>query len=198
MGRKPALKDIDFSEAIADSLSAPALNRLEQPLQPFVFRLMFIAVILVAAVFSFRIFILAGWEHQKYLKRAEANLNQEIPLIAPRGIIVDRQGKPLAENEAIFSVFLKINEMARYNEKDRVLKAAEEILGLSREEVLQNLQTTAFNSITNIILKRDISREQAIAIKSLGLRSLTVEDDYKRKYSDPAFASMSAWSIVKI
>lgn len=42
----------------------------------------------------------------------------------------------------------------------------------------------------DIILKRDISREQAIAIKSLNLKSLVVENDYERNYLDPAFSHL--------
>lgn len=184
MFRRSNYKEIDFDEVISDT-AASGLNALEQPLRPFVFRGVIFTTILAAIVFSTAVLLLAGVNHNRYLKRAEANINQEVPLIAPRGIITDRNGLPLLENQAIFSVFLQVSEMVRYNEKEAVLQAAENILGLDRNDVLKNLESTNFESI---ILARDVSREQAIAIKTLGLKSLIAENDYRRHYKDPAFA----------
>lgn len=184
MFRRPSYKRIDFDEVISDA-AASDLSLLEQPLRPLVFRGVVLATVIVALVFSITVLLLASVNHNRYLKRAQANANQEIPLIAPRGIITDRNGVPLSENQAIFSAFLQVSEMARNNEKEAVLRTAEDILGLDRKEVLENLGNTNFESI---ILKRDISREQAIAVKTLGLKSLIVESDYRRNYKDPAFA----------
>ena len=184
MSRKSNYKRVDFDEVISDA-AASGLSTLEQPLRPFVFRGVILAAIASALIFSTTVLFLAGVNHGRYLKKAAANVNQEIPLIAPRGIITDRNGVPLSENQAIFSVFLQVSEMVRNNEKEEVLQAAQNILGMDQGEVVKNLENINFASI---ILRRDISREQAIAIKTLGLKSLTVENDYRRNYKDPAFA----------
>src|SRR3989344_2091980 len=184
MFRKSNYRGIDFDEVISDA-AASDLSPLEQPLRPFVFRGVILAATLVTLVFTVTVLLMAGVNHNRYLQRAEANINQEIPLIAPRGIITDRNGVPLSENQVIFSVFLQLSEMVRNNERDAVLRTAEDILGLDRGEVLKTLESTDF---TSIILVRDVSREQAIAVKTLGLKSLIVENDYRRDYKDPAFA----------
>lgn len=184
MFRKSNYKEIDFDEVVSDT-AASGLNVLEQPLRPFVFRGVILAAAFVSLVFIITVLLLAGVNHNRYLKRAEANANQEVPLIAPRGIITDRNGVPLLENQAIFSVFLQISEMVKNNEKEEVLRVGETILGLNRNEILQNIQSTNFESL---ILARDISREQAITVKTAGLKSLVVENDYRRHYKDPAFA----------
>ncbi len=184
MSRRSNYRGIDFDEVISDA-AASDLSSLEQPLRPFVFRGVILATTIVAAVFAVAVLFLAGISHNRYLSRAQANINQEVPLIAPRGIIVDRNGVALSENRAIFSVFLQISEMVRNNEREAVLRAAGDILGLDRDEVLKNLESTNFESI---ILARDVKREQAIAVKALGLKSLVVENDYRRDYKDPAFA----------
>ena len=184
MSRKSNYRGIDFDEVVSDS-TAPGLSALEEPLRPFVFRAVSLAAILVALVFTVAVILFAGINHDRYLGRAQANANQEVPLISSRGIITDRSGVPLVENQAIFSVFLQVSEMLRNNEREIVLRTAEDVLGLTRDEVLQNMEETDFESI---ILKRDISREQAIAIETLGLRSLIVENDYRRHYKDPAFS----------
>ena len=184
MFRKSNYKKVDFDEVISDA-AASGLNALEQPLRPFIFRGVILVAIASALIFAFTVLFLAGVNHSRYLKKAVANVNQEIPLIAPRGIITDRNGVPLSENQAIFSVFLQVSEMVRNNEKEEVLQAAQNILGMDQGEVIKNLENTNFESI---ILRRDISREQTIAVKTLGLKSLTVENDYRRNYKDPAFA----------
>ncbi len=184
MFRRSNYKGIDFDEVVSDT-TVSGLNPLERPLRPSVFRAVVFATVVVTLAFSITTLFLAGVNYSRYLKRAEANANQEIPLIAPRGIITDRNGVPLTENQAIFSVFLQVGEMVRNNEKEAVLGAAENVLGLNKDEILKNIEDTDFESI---ILVRDISREQAITIRTLGLKSLIVENDYRRNYKDPAFS----------
>ncbi len=184
MFRRSNYKGVDFDEVISDA-AASDLNALEQPLRPFVFRGVIFFAVLASLVFLIAAVFLAGVNHNRYLKRAEANANQEVPLIAPRGVVFDRNGIPLSENQAIFSVFLQTSEMVRSGEKEKVLDVAVNTLGLNRDEVIENIETTDFESI---ILARDITRDQAIAVKTLGLKSLIVENDYRRIYKDPAFA----------
>lgn len=184
MFRRSNYRRIDFDEIISDA-AASDLSSIEQPLRPFVFRGVILATTIMAVVFAVTVLFLAGINHNRYSDRAQANINQEIPLIAPRGVISDRNGAALSTNQAIFSAFLQVNEMVRNNEREAVLRAAGDILGLDKTEVLKNLESTNFESI---ILARDIKREQAIAIKALGLKSLIVENDYRRDYKDPAFA----------
>ncbi len=134
MLKRRTRKRIDFDEVISDSVpSAEKLNSLEEPLNPFVFYSVFAVTLLVSVIFLGRIIVLGGVHHGDYAKRSESNINQEIVLIAPRGIITDRNDVPLVENEAIFSVFLRLDEMIRSGEEDKVLDAAERILGLYRE-----------------------------------------------------------------
>lgn len=66
-----------------------------------------VAGLLVAGVL---IFLLSGFfrtqivEHDRYALEAEDNRLQEIPLPAPRGIIYDRRGEPVAENVIGYSI----------------------------------------------------------------------------------------------
>lgn len=65
------------------------------------------ASVLVAGVL---IFLLSGFfrtqimEHEQYALRSEENRLQEIPLPAPRGIIYDRRGEPIAESVVGYSI----------------------------------------------------------------------------------------------
>ena len=57
----------------------------------------------VAAVLGRLVFI-STVDYDYYATLAADNVNQEISTLAPRGIIFDRFGKELVENEAIFNI----------------------------------------------------------------------------------------------
>ena len=188
MTRKKYQRRIDFDQVISDSISDRELNIRETPLASNVPQIILISFTLIALVFLGTTGYLSVVKGSSFKARSESNINQDIPLIAPRGIILDRNGIPLVENAAIFTVFLQLDEMIRNGEKDIVLNAAEGILELNREEVGKQLEDTNLTSVTDIILKRDITRDQVIAIETLKTKSLIVENDFKRNYSNPAFS----------
>src|SRR3972149_116796 len=188
MAKRKNQKRIDFDEVISDSISDGELNIRETPLTSNVSSAVFLVAVVVGVIFVGRIVFLTGVEGSSYRERAESNTNQDIPLIAPRGIILDRNGEALVENQVIFTVFLQLDEMIRSGEREIVLRAAEEVLGLERDEVAKHLEDTNLESVTDVILKRDVTREQVIAIETLNTKSLIVEEDFKRKYDDPAFS----------
>lgn len=180
---------IGFEEVISYSLKeGEDLAARELPLSSTVFYTAFGAAVLFALLFMGRVVFLGGIEYDRYIRRSEANIEQEIPLIAPRGIITDRNGEPLVQNEVVFSVFLRLDEMIRLGEKDAVLDAAERILGIERASLGKSIENTDLESITDIILARAVTRDQALALRSLNLTSLVVENDYRRVYIDPAYA----------
>jgi len=188
MQKKKKNKQLDFEEVVSDSLSDKEFDVREKPLNPLVFHTVLSVSVLVAMVFLGRTAFFTGVDADRYIKRSEANINQDVPLIAPRGIIVDREGIPLVENEVIFTVFLQLDEMIRNGEREAVLTASEKLLGLDMEEVSENLEDTNIESVTDIILARNITRDQVIAIRTSGIQSLIVENDYKRNYKSPAFS----------
>ena len=188
MAKRKYQKRIDFDEVISDSSSNNEFTVRETPLAPSVSHTIFIATLLVSLIFLGTTIFFTVARGDSYKARSESNINQDIPLIAPRGIIYDRNGVHLVENEAIFTVFLQLDEMIRNDEKETVLKIAEEILGLDPAEVAKNLEDTNLDSVTDIILKRDITRDDVIAIETLKTKSLIVENDFKRNYSDPAYS----------
>ena len=63
-----------------------------------------IAVVFAALAVAFWIFQIA--QHQKFLEMAENNRLRRLLLPAPRGVLLDRNGKVLVENEAITNIAL--------------------------------------------------------------------------------------------
>jgi penicillin-binding protein 2 len=181
MGKKLRYREINFDETVPDR-DYPELGVKEMPVKDNIFyKVLFAAVIVSIAVVG-RVIYLGGVEYDYYRNRALANINQEISIIAPRGIITDRYGMPLVENRPIFSVFLRSDLMISNNEEDEVIQAVEGILQIKRDDILKKIRGVDLENEPDIVIARDINRDQTIAIKSLNLQSLQVEDDYKRHY----------------
>jgi penicillin-binding protein 2 len=62
-------------------------------------------------VMGFRLWSLQMINHEKYIKEAENNRIRLIPIIAPRGAILDRNGKIIVDNRPSLSVILNREEM---------------------------------------------------------------------------------------
>jgi penicillin-binding protein 2 len=174
---------LGFDETVADSVFS-GLEYKEQPLQRRVFWGILSIAILVSLFVILRLVILGVVWHKHYAELAVANANEETAIIARRGVITDRYGKPLVENRQAFSVFLNVAEMIKNNEESKVLDAAENILGLNRNEVETKIKAVNLEEANDIPLARDISRDQDIAIESLNISSLHIEYDYARVYPD--------------
>ncbi len=72
-------------------------------------------------------------QHRTYLDQAERNRIRNLPVIAPRGRILDRQGRVLVDNFPAFSVLL-MRETSATLSRERVAGVARG-LGLDAEEL---------------------------------------------------------------
>src|SRR3989338_660389 len=149
---------------------------------------MMIGSVIIFSIVFFRISFMSGVKGGAYKLRSEDNLHQTIPLIAPRGVITDRSGQPLVKNQPIFSVFLHVDQMIKNQEAEAVLDTAKNTLGVDEEKVVKLIQGADLEDVGDIIIATDVTREQVIAVESLGLTSLNVEQSFKREYISPAFS----------
>lgn len=173
---------ISFDEAIADS-QAEDVRVIERPVKPLIFKLTFSFLMMLALVVFGRAATLAVGNHDLYARKAAGNINKEISITAPRGIITDRFGKPLASNKLVFSAFLNVSEMVQNGEQAEAEKAVLAILGAeSAAELAGKLKSADLEKTTDIKLAEDISPEQAIRFADRGLKSVYIEKDYKREY----------------
>lgn len=187
MARKIRKRLINFDEAVSDSISRE-FGLKELPLSGRVFKIVLCITTLLVAVVLLRITFLGVLNQSYYLEIALDNMNQEIMSVAPRGLITDRYGKELVSNEPAFNVRLEVPTMIKSKEREKVLRATHEILGLTNDEVLDIISSANLERFPDVVLKRDIELKQAIDIKSLGLESLYAEDSYKRNYPSVSLA----------
>jgi penicillin-binding protein 2 len=110
-------------------------NRLPQA------RLAIVSYIIVGMV---GVLLLGFWKLQvidadKYTQMAERNRVRTIPIIAPRGRMLDRDGRVLVDNRPSFSVLLLRDDPAQV---EKYLPAVADGLGLSLADLKDQLQST--------------------------------------------------------
>ena len=104
-------------------------------------------------------------EHGHYLDEAERNRIRNLPVIAPRGRILDREGRTLVDNFPAFSILLS-RESAANLMGERLARLARG-LGLDPDEVAQLIENTAhLPRYQPILLKPAASLEDIAFVES--------------------------------
>lgn len=180
--------DLLFDEFVSDTVSGEAYTYKEQPIHDRVFQGVFAISVLLGVIVVGMVVYLSGFKFSYYAARAESNSSKETSIPAPRGIIVDRFGTALVENRPIFSVVLDVREMIKTDQSTEVLSLLSNTLGLDTNEVKASIKKLNLEENASLIVARDITREQVLALKDASLTAVRVEDDYKRYYPLKEFA----------
>ena len=99
-------KEIAPDEIFLDSTNLPDFDlhqfegRLEKPISKKSFLIFFITLFIIGALFLGKIWTLQVVQGANFKERSENNKLKQILLIAPRGMILSREGTPLAWNQA--------------------------------------------------------------------------------------------------
>lgn len=104
-------------------------------------------------------------QHYLYLSRAERNRIRTLPIIAPRGRILDRRGRVMADSVPAFSILLERENIAA--QTPRHLQGVARGLHLDPQEVAQLVQDTqSLPHFQPIILKQSASLEDISFVES--------------------------------
>lgn len=188
--------DLQFEDFAPDAVSTEELDYIEVPLSTRVFLLVGIATLAVSLIAVGRVMYLTLGKGSFYQARAAANVNQEKLIPAHRGIITDRYGEILAKNTETFSVFLNAPALLKDRQQfNLVLAKLSETLGVSESDLEAAVSDANFENTTEVPVVRNISAEQAIAVRGLELPSVSVENDFRREYpGGPAFSSVLGYT----
>ena len=115
--------------------------------------------------------------------RALDQWTREIPVVAARGEIVDRNGILLAGNAASYSVFVRPNAV---EDAEETASALAGLFGLDAGELYERLTGTRVSEIT---VARRISRERAAALEEYDLPGVYYARDNTRIYPHGATLS---------
>ena len=111
-------------------------------------------VIAVFIILGIRFYVLQVARHEEYKNRAENNRIRDIPLIAPRGAILDRNGKVLVDNTSSFNIVINPEDITN---KDETINALVEYLGVEREEAIREINNPLRSKSDPILVKQKAS-----------------------------------------
>ena len=154
-------------------------------------RARFVAAAMIAVVlFSLlggRLFQLQVVDGARYAAQAAAARTVEMPIPASRGLIFDREGRPLAVNTPSWTLYARPADLPA-SEADRtvVLARAASASGLSLAALQQRLTAFQGSPYDLVPLGSDISREAALLIaeRSADLPGISVAAEPRREYLD--------------
>ena len=121
-----------------------------------------VAGLFAALAVSFWIFQIA--KHDKFAEMAAENHLRRLPLPAPRGVLFDRNGKVLVENQNIFNIAL-LREQTR--NLDQTLHLLAVATGTDEAQLRETVNRRRLEpSYRPIVLIENASREQVIAVRA--------------------------------
>ena len=121
-----------------------------------------IAVLFAALAVGFWIFQIA--QHDKFAEMAEENHLRRLPLPAPRGVLFDRNGKVLVENQNSFNIAL-LREQTK--NLDRTLHTLAVAAGVSEADLRETVNRRRKDpSYRPIVLIENASLAQVIAVRA--------------------------------
>lgn len=139
-------------------------------------------IMLVVFVLAFRLFYIQVYNNEDLKKGALEQWTKGIDIKSNRGIIFDRNGKKLAVSVTAYTVWATPADIKNPVED---AKSIASVLNMEEEFVYKKLT----KDVSTEKIKQWITREEALELRKLGLRGLTVIDDNKRYYPYGNFAA---------
>jgi cell division protein FtsI (penicillin-binding protein 3) len=133
-----------------------------------------IALFWMAAILG-RVTYLQLFCHSEYLSRAARQQRKRIDIAPKRGVIYDRNRRPLAMSIPVQSAFAVPSEIKDVGMATRLLSG---VLGIPAEEIRQGLESEN----TFVWIKRKLSPDKVEAIQSLNLKGIYLQEESQRYY----------------
>ncbi len=180
-------EDISFEESIFDDWSGS--SRLESPMPRGAFFLVALAAFALVAAFATRFVFVSFAYGDDYSARAAANADKRFTIPAYRGVITDRFGEALVKNVPSFTVSVDTAELYRRGRtpasRAGLIAKIASTLSLPASDVGALVEDGEAAGAARVTVAKDVTPEQAIALRAAADEALVVEDDYRREYPDP-------------
>ena len=146
-----------------------------------------VALATLASIFfvilAFRLWELQVLASDDYQSSAQATQTRSVKVPAQRGVIYDRNGEVLANNQSGFNVTVTPNAISR----DKLGELAD-LLKADKKEVLSRYDSAiaSGNQYSPMLVKENAGREDVVYVseRSNEFGGLVVNDDYVRNYSN--------------
>lgn len=143
----------------------------------------FIAVTFLFLAVIGRLFYVQVIWGETLQEKAIDQWTREIPVVATRGAITDRNGVVLATNDDTYSVFVRKKAVV---DKDKTVSIISQTLGLDEKYVSDRLTNTKSSEVT---LKKQVKKQDIDNLISHGLSGVYYSRDNSRVYPNGEFLS---------
>ncbi|MFQ9515060.1 MAG: peptidoglycan D,D-transpeptidase FtsI family protein [Eubacterium sp.] len=141
-----------------------------------------ICIIVICLGITGKLVYLMVFKSQYYSEKALEIQERERKIKAPRGKIVDRNGKIIASNKTVCTVSVIYNQI---KEPEKVIEILSKELELDQEEIRKKVTKRSVREK----IKSNISKEIGDRIREYNLEGVKVDEDYKRYYPYSSLAS---------
>ncbi|MFA6956460.1 MAG: penicillin-binding protein 2 [Thermoanaerobaculia bacterium] len=161
-----------------------------------------IDVLFWAVVAAFIVLASSFWyvqvvQAEKYRDLSDANALRDVTVRAQRGLILDRKGRVLAENQPSHTLVLMRNELSQSTRRDethlpRLVRFVSTVLGLNEAEVTRRIEKGRATPVNlPLTIAEDLSIPQVASIEAgkLTFPALSVESTASRNYPNATIAA---------
>ena len=167
-------------ETLLDSSSE--YSDIETPISADIFRLTFVVVVILFAAVMLPTFKIGVVDHETFTNLALQNKSVNFFIPPPRGIIMDRFGKPLVKNLPSFDL-LVISREARENLSEDNQNKIAGILKIQSEE-FKSFISDGIKTNSIFFAATDLNKGQVLAIKYLNPNGYYIVPNTLRYYID--------------
>lgn len=156
---------------------------LEVPLtdKVFHFALFFLLALVLFIVGQFA--YLNVWKSDFYEARATGNMSDVRIHSAPRGIIFDRFGVPMVENEPSVRVFIFPRDLpSDRGEREVFLENVAKAAKMNFSDLVKRVEEKDWGQSDKLLILDDASHEEVVDLYALNAKGLRIEPSFKRTY----------------
>lgn len=144
-----------------------------------------VAAAVIIGALGGRLFQLQVLQGAEYAGRTAADRTLEVPIAAPRGLVFDRSGRPIAVNVPSWTVNVRPGDLPETG-GTRILSRVAELTGTNAADLEARLDAFSGSSFDLVPVVRGISREVGLLIaeEAEDLPGVVVSVDGQRRYLD--------------
>ena len=152
-----------------------------------------VVAMLVFTALGGRLFQLQVIGGEEYARRAASDRTVEVPILAPRGLVFDRQGRPVAVNQPSWTVNVRPADLPEQDRR-RVLGRIARLTGVRASVLETRLGAFQGSPFDLVPVLRGVDRDAALIIgeEAGSLPGVVVEVDAVRQYLDETGAANGA------
>jgi penicillin-binding protein 2 len=165
---------------VSDPYLVPNRERDRRPLRFVAFG---IVMVLVFSLLTARLGYLQITNGKTYAAKADANRTVSVSVPSPRGLIYDRQGRPLVTNVASFAVKITPADLP-FDQRDTVAARLGALLNMQPSDILATIDSATGSRFDPVRIAQDVPRTTAdmVSASASQLPGVSVAIETRRDY----------------